>query len=233
MENGPSVGTPRLQRKRPSLLLWLLGLAVIAVLIWSGVLAVCRAADRDGASGLGRAGESIRPCLVVPQSQDRRLSRGDFHQLCVAALRRSDLRPHPTAETLQGMHVTASVSHPRDIDIAADLALRRDLQRSEGQFPTDVGRSRRSPQRVAARSLAGGSSAAEDIAVHGSAGAVGFTGAVHETAVTAAQRVTQDGPAIDFDLTPRRGDAAAHRTGSRSRRPHRHCSARHGHQDKF
>src|SRR6202012_5188996 len=39
------------------------------------------------------------------------------------------------------------------------------------------------------------------MALHGSAGAMAFTGAVRDTAVTASQRDAQDGPAIDFVVT--------------------------------
>ncbi len=199
MENGPSVGTPRLQRKRPSLLLWLLGLAVIAVLIWSGVWLF--AAQQTGTAlqawvarekAFGRVWSCPNPKIGgYPAAISINCASPRFDGLIFG---------HTYGGTLQGMHVTASVSHPRDIDIAADSPFVATSKDQKVNFQLTWGdldvRLSGLPQDLWQAVVSG-----EDIAVHGSAGAVGFTGAVHETAVTAAQRVTQDGPAIDFDLT--------------------------------
>ena len=55
---------------------------------------------------------------------------------------------------------------------------------------------------MACRRISGRSSSiGENLVLHGTAGAVGFAGAVNETAAKTAQRTDADGHAIDFDFT--------------------------------
>ncbi len=119
--------------------------------------------------------------------------------LRIAAFRRSDLR-HIYSGTLQGLHVTASVAHPRDIDIAADSPFVAHSEDEKVNFHlTWRGLNVRLsglPENLWQAAVSG-----QDIELHGSAAPSVLRAPWAKTAVTAVQRVTQNGPAIDFDLT--------------------------------
>jgi hypothetical protein len=181
------------------LLFWLLGLAVVAIAIWSGVWLF--AAQQTGTAlqawvarekAFGRVWSCPHPRIGgYPAAVSIDCASPRFDGLILG---------HSYSGTLQRLYVTASVSHPRDIDIAAGspfVATSKD-DKVNFQLSWHDLRVRLSglPQDLWQADVSG-----EDIALHGSAGAVGFGGTVHATAVTAAQRATQDGPAIDFDLT--------------------------------
>ncbi len=118
MANGPSIAAPRVRRKRPSLLGWLLRLAIIGGLIWSGVwLFAARETGKALQAWVGRekAFGRVWSCpdpkiAGYPAAISINCASPGFDGLIFGTT---------YIGTLQGLRVTASVGHPRDIDIAA------------------------------------------------------------------------------------------------------------------
>ena len=186
-------------RKRPSPLLSILALAILAGLGWSGFWLFAAT----------QTGQALQAWVAREKTFGRNWSCPNpkiggypFAVAIACPSPRFDglIFGHMYSGTLHGFDVTAPLTQPRDISIAADspfVAVSKDDKVDFQLAWSDLDiRLNGLPQDLWQAEVNG-----KNFDLHGGAGPLSFGGKVNSAAVTAAQRAGEDGQALDFNVT--------------------------------
>jgi hypothetical protein len=185
-------------RKRSSPLLWLLAAVAVAGLGWSGFWAFAAT----------QTGQALQAWVAREKTFGRiwscpnpKISGYPFAIAIACPSPRFDglIFGHSYSGTLNGFDVTAALTDPRDIGIAAAspfAAVSKDDKVNFQLAWSDLNiRLSGQPQDLWQAAVDG-----RGFVLRGGAGAIAFSGKVDQAVVTAAQRAGQDGQALDFDV---------------------------------
>ncbi|MEW6437693.1 MAG: DUF2125 domain-containing protein [Pseudomonadota bacterium] len=193
-----STATVAPTRKPPSPLVWLVGLLIVAGLGWSGFWAFAAMQTGQALEAWVAREKTFGRVWSCPNPK---IGGYPFAIAITCPSPRFDglIFGHDYSGTLQGFHVTAPLTQPRDIAIAAGspfVAVSKDDKVNFQLAWSNLNvRLNGLPQDLWQAEVNG-----QDFVLHGGAGALAFGGKVNAAAVTAAQRAGDDGPALDFDV---------------------------------
>jgi hypothetical protein len=190
---------PRTARK-PNLLLWLVVLAIVAALGWTGVWVFAAQQTVHVLQAWMEREKSLGRLWSCPHPHIGGYPTG-IAISCDSARFDGLIFGHTYSGTLQSFRATADLSHPRDIDLDVGspfVATSKDDKVNFHLAWRDLGvRLNGSPEGLWQASVAG-----QNLALTGGAGAVAFHGMANDAAVVAGQRADADGT-LDFDVALR------------------------------